>query len=320
MLTVYRRSATGLAAAEDAAAALKDGTAIWVDLLRPTAEEEMLVEDAYGVDAPTEDERAMLEYSARFYEENGALILTPTIVSRGTDDKPQSGGVSFILTERDTLITVRTIDPFAFRVGQGRATARVDNARDGADVFLALCEGLVERLADVMQEISARAQKVSSTVFSARHFGASDMRPALAELAYLGNLTTLGRESLASLERAFAFARHKCDARGVTGDQMAALARDADQLNRSGDALQDQLVFLLDGVLGLVSANQNVALQRLSVAAMVLVPSTLIASIFGMNFDHMTIFRAPWGPAFAFGAMICASIATFLFARWRRWL
>ncbi len=320
MLTVYRRIENRLAAAEAAAAALKDGSAVWVDLLRPTEAEEKLVEDAYCIDAPTEAERAMLEYSARFYEENGALVLTATIVTRGPDDKPQSGGVSFILTKQNTLITVRAIEPFAFRVGQGRATARVDNAEDGADVFMALAEGIIERLADVLQEISVRAQKVSATVFNARHFGAADMRPALAELAYLGNLTTLGRDSLASLERLFAFTRTRCDAHGLPGDQIAALTRDAEQLNRQGDAMQDQLVFLLDGVLGLVSANQNVALQRLSVAAMVLVPSTLIASIFGMNFEAMTIFKTPWGPWFAFGAMIVASAGTFAFARWRRWL
>jgi magnesium transporter len=319
MLTVYRRIDSRLAAAEDPAAALKDGSAVWVDLLRPTEAEEKLVEDAYSIDAPTEAERAMLEYSARFYEDNGALVLTATLVSRGVEDKPESGGVSFILAKDNTLITVRTIDPFAFRVGQGRATARVDRAEHGADVFMALAEGLIERLADVLQEISVRAQKVSGTVFNTSHFGAADMRPALVELAYLGNLTTLGRDSLASLERLFAFTRTRCDAHGLPGDVVAALARDAEQLNRQGDAMQDQLVFLLDGVLGLVAANQNVALQRLSVAAMVLVPSTLIASIFGMNFEAMTWFKEPWGPLAAFGMMFAASGATFALARWRRW-
>jgi magnesium transporter len=320
MLTVYRRIDNQLAAAEDPAAALKDGSAVWVDLLRPTETEEKLVEDTYSVDAPTEAERAMLEYSARFYEENGALVLTATLVSRGKEDKPVSGGVSFILAKNNTLITVRTIDPFAFRVGQGRATARIDSGDGGADVLMALLEGLIERLADVLQEVSLRAQKVSATVFSAEHFGAADMRPALAELAHLGTITTLGRESLASLERLFSYARNRCDAHGLPGDQLSALSRDAEQLNRQGDAMQDQLVFLLDGVLGLVAANQNVALQRLSVAAMVLVPSTLIASIFGMNFEAMTIFKTPWGPWFAFAAMIAASAATFALARWRRWI
>lgn len=319
MLTVYRRVENKLVAADDAPAALQDGSAVWVDLLRPTESEEKLVEDTYGVDAPTEAERAMLESSARFYEENGALVLTATLVTR-KDDKPESGGVSFILTKANTLITVRTIEPTAFRIGQGRATARIDSGDGGADVLMALLEGLIERLADVLAEVSTRAQKVSGTVFNAKHFGAADMRPALAELAYLGTITTLGRDSLSSLERLLAYARNRCDAHGLPGPELAALSRDAEQLNRQGDAMQDQLVFLLDGILGLVAANQNVALQRLSVAAMVLVPSTLIASIFGMNFEAMTIFKDPNGPLLAFVAMVVASAATFALARWRRWI
>jgi magnesium transporter len=318
MLTIYRLTETGIAAAPDPQVALADGSAVWIDLLHPTEEEEKAVETAVGIDAPTDAERAMLEQSARFYEENGALVLTATLVQRHGDGV-RAGGVSFILVQ-NKLITVRAIEPSAFRVGQGRATARVDSARNGADVMMALLEGIVERLADVLQDSSARAQKLSAKVFDARHFGAADMRPALTELSQLGNLITLGRDSLVSLERLFTFAGHKCDNHGLPGDRLAALARDADQLDRSGDAFQDHLVFLLDAVLGLVAANQNIALQRLSVAAMVFVPSTLIASIFGMNFEAMTWFKAPWGPWVAFGMMATSSLGAYLLARWRRWL
>jgi magnesium transporter len=319
MLTVYRRLDNRLVAADDPAAALKDGSAVWVDLLHPTDSEEKLVEDTYEVDAPTEAERAMLESSARFYEENGALVLTATLVTR-KDDKPETGGVSFILTKTNTLITVRAIEPTAFRIGQGRASARIEGGDGGGDVLMALLEGLIERLADVLQEVSARAQKVSMTVFASRHFDAADMRPALAELAHLGTITALGRDSLASLERLFAYARNRCDAHGLPGAELSALTRDAEQLNRHGDAMQDQLVFLLDGILGLVAANQNVAIQRLSAFAAALVPSTLIASIFGMNFDAMTWFKAPWGPWVAFLMMAGSAGAALLFARWRRWI
>lgn len=318
MLTVYSRTETGLAAAADPLAALADETAIWIDLLRPTEDEERAVEAAFNIDAPTDADRAMLEHSARFYEENSALVLTATLLQRH-DNGVWAGGVSLILAQ-NKLITVRSIEPSAFRVGQGRATARVDNAHNGADVLMALLEGIVERLADVLQDSSARAQKLSAVVFDARHFGAKDMRPALTELSQLGNLITLGRDSLVSLERLFAFAGHKCDNHGLPGDRLAALARDAAQLDRSGDAFQDHLVFLLDAVLGLVAANQNIALQRLSVAAMVFVPSTLIASIFGMNFEAMNWFKAPWGPWAAFAMMAAGSLCAYLVARWRRWL
>jgi magnesium transporter len=318
MLTIYRRGDTGLVGAIDPAAALQDGSAVWIDLLRPTPEEEKLVETALGIDAPTDDERAMLEHSARFYEDEGALVLTATLVQR-IDESAQSGGVSFILI-KDKLVTVRNIEPTAFRVGQGRASARVYSAQNGADVLIALLEGLIERLADVLQECSQRAAKLSAKIFDKKHFGVADMRPALAELSRLGNIITLGRESLVSLERLFAYGETRCTKYGLAGERLAQLSRDADQLEHSGDAFQDHLVFLLDAVLGLVAANQNIALQRLSVAAMVLVPSTLIASIFGMNFDAMTIFKAPWGPWVAFGLMGASSLVAYLIARWRRWL
>jgi magnesium transporter len=318
MLTIYRRSPNGLVAAEDAAAALNDGSAVWIDLLRPTDVEEKLVEDALKIDAPTEAEREMLEHSARFYEEDGALVLTATLVQR-LDEAALAAGVSFILIN-GKLVTIRDIEPTAFRVGKGRASARVYNAQTGADVLMALLEGLIERLADVLQESSLRAQKLSIKIFDKTHFGAADMRPALTELSRLGNIVTLGRESLVSLERLFAYTETRCTKHGLPGDRLAALSRDADQLDRSGDAFQDYLVFLLDAVLGLVAANQNIALQRLSVAAMVFVPSTLIASVFGMNFEAMTWFKAPWGPYVAFGLMGLSSVTAYLFARWRRWL
>jgi magnesium transporter len=260
----------------------------------------------------------MLEQSARFYEENGALVLTATLVQR-RNDGAHADGVSFVLTG-NKLVTVRTIEPTAFRVGSGRASVRIYSAETGADVLLALLESVVERIADVLQESSKRAQLLSAQIFDGRQFDPMLLPPALAELGRLGGMVTLGRDSLGSLERLFAFARTKCDNHGLPGDRLGALLRDAEQLDRTADAFQDHLVFLLDAVLGLVAANQNITLQRLSVLAMVFVPSTLIASIFGMNFVAMSWFQAPWGPWAALGAMIVSAAGVFAYARWRKWV
>ncbi|MGE3304064.1 MAG: CorA family divalent cation transporter [Hyphomonadaceae bacterium] len=317
MLTVYRRGETGLEAAGDPAEALRDGSAVWADLLHPSEAEEHLVEGALNIDAPTEAERAMLEQSARFYEENGALVLTATLVARHAEHA-EAAGVSFILA-RNALVTVRTIEPSAFRVGQGRASARIDGAHDGGEVLIALLEGVIERLADVLQECRARAQKLSEQIFGPARFGAADMRPALTELSRLGAIIAMARESLGTLERLFAYAGHVCAAYGLPGERLIALTRDAQHLERTGDALQDHVIFLLDAALGLVAANQNVAIQRLTAAATIFVPSTLIASIFGMNFEAMSWFKAPWGPWLAFALMGAASLAVLAFARWRKW-
>src|SRR5262249_10566630 len=151
------------------------------------------------------------------------------------------------------------------------ASARIQTAADGAGVFLALLEGIIERLADILQDASMKAQRLSQSVFVTDREG-PNMSEVLSELGRLGAIGTLCRESLASLERLADFARHVCDSHGLPGPRLAAFAQDANQLERTADALQNHLTFLLDAALGLVAAAQNSSLQRLSVAAMVFVP------------------------------------------------
>jgi magnesium transporter len=319
VLTAYARGADGqIAQARDAADAIAAGEAVWIDLLNPTPEEEQRVEAAFAIDAPTPAERTALEDSARLYEENGALVLTATVLSSRDTDRFASDAVSFVLT-KGSLITVREIDSRAFQIGAGRASARIQNAASGAEVFLALMEGLVERTADILQAAATKAQTLSHGVFTPAGRG-PNMDDALSELGRLGAVATQSHASLSSLERLFTFAQNVCEKHALSGPRLAGLARDASQLERTADALQNHLTFLLDAALGLVAAAQNASLQRLSVTAMVFVPSTLIASIFGMNFDALTIFHARWGPWFAFALMLIATLAALSYARYRRWI
>ena len=138
------------------AASSADPAALWFDLETPDAAEEDQVEAALGVNVPTPAERAAVEESARFYEENGALYLTATLLGRRDEGPFVSGPVTFILAN-DKLVTVRQIRPRAFDVGQGRASARIGSARSGADVLLALLEGAAERLADLLGEATQNA-------------------------------------------------------------------------------------------------------------------------------------------------------------------
>ena len=319
MLNVYARAPDGRVfkseAAQDTIA--KDG-AVWIDLFEPTEAEEAIVEQAYGVDAPTKLERTALEDSARFYEENGALTLTATVVASRRDGSYVSDGVSFVLVN-DRLITVRAIDSRAFQIGAGRASARIQNAEDGQHVFLALLEGVIERVADILHECADKAQVVSRNVFAVNEQG-PDLHLVLDELGRLGATVNLCHDSLTSIERLAAFTQHVCGNHKLSGDRLGAFSRDADQLERTADTLQNHLTFLLDATLGLVAVAQNRSLQRLSVAAMIFVPSTLLAGIFGMNFKAMTIFDAPWGPWAGFGLMIAATLAALALARYRRWI
>lgn len=309
MLHVLTRGGTEAASPDDPAA-------LWFDLETPTDEEEARVESVLGVDVPTPAERAAFEESARFYEEGGALYLTATLLGRRDEGPFKIGAVTFILAE-DKLATVRQVRPRAFEVGQGRASARIGSAKTGADVFIALLEGCAERLADLLAEGTRDVGLVSAQVFTVDP--APDLRDCLRALGRTGGLTSLAHDSLSSLQRLIAFARHACTRHNLPEDRLIAIERDVRELERLSEALQVRVSYVQDAALGLINATQTDVLKALSVATIAFVPATLIASIFGMNFTAMTWFHEGWGPWVGFLLMLTAPAILFGIAKWRGW-
>lgn len=317
MITVYLRTGDSkVMAAADPIAAAGSPDVVWIDLFEPTTEEEKVVEAAFGIDAPTQLERAALEESARFYEENGALFATATLVGKRTEGAFVSGPVTFILVKQ-TLITVRAIQPRAFEIGKSRASARIEASMNGAEAFAALLEGVVERFADILQESSREATALSTRIFAS---GENVQLPVeLRTIGRLGTLSVVAHDALSSLQRLAAYTAQVCANYGLPPARMIALQRDVEQLERVCEAQQEQLTFLLDATLGLVGASQNNALKAISIATIIFVPPTLVASIFGMNFEAMDWFKAPWGPWVAFAMMAATSLGLLAVARARKW-
>jgi magnesium transporter len=296
--------------------ACESALALWYDLESPTDEEETDVERVLGIDVPTPDERAEFEESARYYEENGSLHLTATLLGRRDEGMFVSGPVTFILA-KDKLVTVRQVRPRAFEIGEKRASARVASAQTGADVMLALIEGAAERLADVLAEATRDANALSVRVFD--ETDSIDLRSALRDLGRIGALAALAHDSLTSMQRLLVYARASKGKYGIVDSRIAALGRDVAELERIAEQMQPRLSYLQDAVLGLINAAQTNVLKALSLATIAFVPPTLIASVFGMNFDHMTWFREPWGPWIGGALMLAAPAALFAIAKWRKW-
>lgn len=293
-----------------------DANAIWFDLESPDEQEELDVEAALGIDVPPPLERAAIEESARFYEEDGALHVTATLLGRRDEGLFISGPVTFILA-KGKLVTVRQIRPRAFEIGQGRSSARIGSAADGADVFFALIEGAAERLADLLAEATRDANAQSANVFTEQP--APDLRECLRALGRIGTLTALSHESLSSLLRLVTFTRSVGKQHGLDQSKLAALGRDISELERLAESLQTRISYLQDAALGLINATQADVLKALSLATIAFVPPTLIASVFGMNFTAMSWFRADWGPWVAALLMLAAPATLFAIAKWRRW-
>lgn len=296
--------------------ACEDSTALWYDLESPDEAEEREVEQSLGIDVPTPAERSAFEESARYYEEREALHLTATLLGRRDEGPLVSGAVTFILA-KGKLVTVRQVRPRAFEIGQGRASARIGSAQTGADVLMALIEGAAERLADVLAEATRDANKLSLNVFDQNQ--TPDLHAALRELGRIGSLAAIAHDSLTSMQRLLVYARASKGKHNLDTARISALARDVGELERIAEQLQPRLSFLQDAMLGLINAAQTNVLKALSLATIAFVPPTLIASIFGMNFDAMTWFRADWGPWVGVAMMFAAPAILFGIAKWRRW-
>lgn len=294
----------------------EDPAALWYDLESPDEAEEARVEATLGIDVPTPAERAAFEESARFYEDGDALHLTATLLGRRDEGLFRAGAVTFILI-MGRLVTVRQVRPRAFEIGEGRAFARLGAAKSGADAMLALLEGAAERLADLLAEGTRDANAVSVRVFE--ETDSADLRTALRDLGRIGELAALAHDSLSSLQRLLVYARAVRARYSIDSERLSVLTRDVGELERLAEAMQPRLSYLQDAMLGLINATQTNVLKALSLATIAFVPPTLIASVFGMNFDAMTWFRHGWGPWLAIAMMAAAPAALFAIAKWRRW-
>lgn len=321
MIRIFQKDGAGaVRPAADCDIALGQSGLVWIDLERPTEAEEAGVESALGIDVPTPDERAAYEESARFYSERGALYLTATLLGRRDDGPFRADAVMFILTADSTLVTVRQINPRAFDIGAGRSSARIAHAEDGRAVFYALLEGCIERIADILMENTAAAHALSSSIFVVEDTRMPDLRHSLLQMGRLGTIAALAQESLSSLHRLVARTEsveardHKLDVA-----RLRAIRHDIAHLEMDVQAFKNHLAFLQEAMLGMVGATQNNTLKALSLATIVFVPPTLIASVFGMNFEAMTWFKEPWGPMAGFAMMVAAPVVLLIIARWRRW-
>lgn len=318
MLIVLERSdKPGLAPCADPFEALGSGRAVWVDLLNPTAEEETCVETALGLDAPTSQERSALEDSARFWDDLDELGVTATLVTHESEQTVKRGNVSFIL-KGGRLLTVREIEPKAFKLGSGRASLRIESQADGAGVLLALLEGVIERLSDLIDSITHESDLISQQVFG-RSFASRRLVGSVARLGRLGTLTARVRESLTSLERLAAFLEAARPDHGIDAARVRVLRRDLATLVSCVDGCNTTLMFVLDAALGMSGAQQNRAIQAVSIVAVIFMPPTLIASVFGMNFVNMPELEWAYGYPMALGLMVLSASFMVLVAKLMKW-
>ncbi len=325
MLTVYSLSSAGLKRADRDPQAPLSQEAIWLDLLEPTPEEERLVEARLGIDVPTREEMREIESSNRLYEEDGALYLTATVVTKLDTALPENAQITFIL--KDTrLVTNRYVDPLPFQRFAG-AIERHPLANNNAPSVLAgLLESIITRIADVIERVGADMDACSAEVFNRsgeapKKRAQRDFRKLLERIGQSGELIAKTRESLASLARLLAFVQQSstnmpADVRG----RLRTLSKDVVAMSDHASFLNNNLSFNLDATLGQINIDQNNILKIFSFVTVFLLPPSVIAGIFGMNFEVIPTAAQPWGFAAAIILMVLSSLVPYLIFRHRGWL
>jgi magnesium transporter len=298
---------------------------VWVDLSEPTGEEEKLVESRLAIDIPTREDMEEIEISSRLYYEEGDAFMTATVPAKTDSDDLQMAPVTFVLAG-DRLITVRYHDPRAFQTFTQRAQKTGTGLRNGEAVLVALLEAIVDRLADVLERAQREIDAISRSIFErpgATPTKGQDLQKLLQDIGRKGDLTSNVRDSLFTIHRVTAFLAHLATQRKSDKDVRArikTLARDTSSLTEHSSSLSQKITFLLDATLGMINIQQNGIIKIFSVAAVVFLPPTLIASIYGMNYDHMPELDWQFGYPFALGVMVVSAILPYVYFKRRGWL
>ncbi|MBA3668074.1 MAG: magnesium transporter CorA family protein [Sphingomonas sp.] len=301
-------------------------SAVWIDLLGPTREEEALAEKLIGQNIPTRAEMMEIEPSSRLYEKNGVVFMTMSVLYGVDEGKPSTDPISFILTGTH-LVTLRYVDPKPFVAFTSHAHADPDLTRKPLTVCIRLLDAVVDRLADELEAAGRELEAISNHIFERR--ARSERRnPELRyevlmiRIGEVQRLLARSRESSVSTSRVLGFLS-ACDvviAEESHSRHLQSLLADSRALDDHSDFLAENLNFLLDASLGMISLEQNLVMKIFSVVAVVLMPPTLIAGIYGMNFEHMPELRWLFGYPFSILVMTASAILPYMFARKRGWL
>lgn len=322
MLTCYIDDGTKLAVT-DQESAWKDPRLVWLDMHDPTDAEDAAVERCFGLCVPSLAEMQEIEPSSRLYEENGALFMTTTLVARVEAGDPISAPVTFILSPKG-LITLRHADPKSFRIfaAQVQKTRLTDNRPVG--IFLSLLETIVARFADILELIGADADQISGHVFF-RGKESSDrpLERLIRDIGSCGELNSRLREAVASTIRLLTWFGHPDNGyssdRGIR-ERIKTLGRDLASLGDYANYQTNRVQFLLEATLGRINIEQTSIIKIFSVAAVAFLPPTLIASIYGMNFDVMPELHWPFGYPLAVGAMVISALLPLWYFKRKGWL
>ncbi len=302
--------------------------ATWIDLLDPSDGDARLVAEVIGLHVPTRREIEEIEASSRLFRRDGALYLSMPMVRRTADAAPDVSPLGFVLT-RERLVSVRFAALPSFDTFAAACHEDSRSLGSGPDVLTGLLEAVIDRVADVLENVSAELDGMSRSIFHAddgavsRPKQANDaLRLVLRRVGQVGDLISKLRDMLLGIGRIIPYVQTNA-AQWLSPDtdtRLKSARQDVTSLSDYEAHLAGKVQFLLDATLGFINIEQNNIIKVLTVVSVVGVPPTLVASIYGMNFKNMPELDWAWGYPYGLTLVAGSALLSLLWFKLRGWL
>lgn len=287
----------------------------WVDAQDTSDEERDRLELLLHTELPESDDVEEIESSARYFTDSSGIHVHSMFLSQ-SEGRLVINTVAFIL-QPTRLITVREAELADFRLLRMRALRGQIEAHNPKDLLLTMLEQKVENLADTIEDIYLELEKVSHSVLEDQN---AELEEAIENLALLEDSNGKIRMCLMDTQRSISFLQRQLRDSPSVQEVVPEIMRDIDTLMSHTNFMFEKINFLMDAAQGFINIEQNKIIKIFSIASVVFLPPTLVASIYGMNFVHMPELQWLGGYPLALGMMILAGIAPYLYFKRKNWL
>jgi magnesium transporter len=303
---------------EDRNELLKHVNPIWIDVIDPEEEELIWIKEAFGVLLPELDDLGDLEASARYFEADDGHMHIRTDFLLDEEETSRNVRVAFVMTKQ-VLFSIHDEDLPVFRLVRLRARLRPGSVSNAKDVLLDLYSTDAEYSADALEEVYENLEQAGKRVLS-DDISDKDAAEVLETIAKEEDTNGRIRRNVMDTRRALSFLMRSKLLSDEQQEEARQILRDIDSLENHTAFLFDKINFLMDATVGFISLNQSKIIKIFSVVSVALMPPTLLASIWGMNFQHMPELTETWGYPVAILSMVISSIIPLSYFRHKGWL
>lgn len=290
--------------------------AVWLDAHEPSDEEREELNEFLRAELPESDDVEEIEFSARYFQDSAGIHVHSLFLAPGEGGRHNTATVAFILQDK-RLLTVREGDLADFRLLRMRARRGQVFVSSPQDLMITMFEQKVENLADALEDIHRKLEDVSHMVLEDPD---SELEDAIERLAKLEDSNGKIRLCLMDTQRSISFLQRHLREHFELQETAREIKRDVDTLMSHTAFLFDKINFLMDSTQGFINIEQSQIIKTFSIAAVVFLPPTVIASLYGMNFEFMPEIHWRYGYVWAIGIMILSGIAPYWYFKSKDWL